>query len=385
MTLHVLALNSGSSSLRFGLYDVDAATPALLLDGEAEQVARGAWKIHASDHEGRSVLDEGIDNGRRDALDRIAALLADRRLPAPEAIGHRVVHGGIDLRRHGPIDDAVVAQLKAACVFAPLHLPSAIEGIEFARQRFPGVVQYACLDTAFHASLDDVARVLPLPRSFALEGIRRYGFHGLSCESIVRQLGHALPHRLVIAHLGNGASVSAVRDGRSIDTTMGLTPTGGLVMGTRSGDLDPGLLVYLMRERGYDVDAIEDLVNRRSGLAGVSGLDSDMRALRRAAATNPDAGLAIAMFCHVVRKHVAAMGAALGGIDTLIFTGGIGENDAVARADICGRLAWLGLTLDDARNEEGEGMISADASPIEVRVVPSREDEQIAVIVGTMS
>ena len=233
--------------------------------------------------------------------------------------------------------------------------------IRFAREHFPGLPQAACFDTAFHAGLPDVARILPIPRQLQAEGIHRYGFHGLSCESILRQLGSNLPGRVVIAHLGNGASLTAVKDGKSVDTSMGLTPTGGVVMGTRSGDLDPGVLVYLMREKKLDAAMIEDLVDRRSGLLGLSGIASDLRFLRDASESSADARLAIQMFCYSVRKQIAAMIAALDGIDMLVFTGGIGENDAEARAAICSGLAWIGVSLD---------------AP--VRVLASQEDEQIA-------
>jgi acetate kinase len=223
-----------------------------------------------------------------------------------------------------------------------------------------------------------VARVLPVAKELQSEGIQRYGFHGLSCESIVRQLANDLPKRLIIAHLGNGASVTAVKAGRSIDTSMGMTPTGGVIMGTRSGDLDPGVLVYLMREKRFDAAMLEELVDHRSGLLGISGIGSDMRRLHEAASSNADARLAVQMFCYSVRKQVAAMIAVLDGIDMLVFTGGIGENDIGARAAICGGLSWLGISLDEARNRSGENPIGESGSGCAVHVLPSREDEQIA-------
>ena len=229
---------------------------------------------------------------------------------------------------------------------------------------------------------------LPIPKELQSEGIQRYGFHGLSCESIVHQLANDLPNRLIIAHLGNGASVTAVKGGKSIDTSMGLTPTGGVIMGTRSGDLDPGVLVYLMREKKFDAAMLEELVDHRSGLLGISGVGSDMRRLHEAASSNADARLAIEMFCYSVRKQVAAMIAALGGVDLLVFTGGIGENDAEARAAICGGLSWIGVaaicgacllpSLDEARNRSANNPINGPASRCAVHVLPSQEDEQIA-------
>ena len=269
--LTILALNSGSSSLKFGLYRVDQTRTEMLLSGEAESIGDATGKIRAQDAQGKALLSETAPiPSQREAITRIGKLLADSKLPKPAAIGHRVVHGGPWLRQHCLIDDAVLGQLEAAVAFAPLHTPPALSVIRFAQEHFPALPQAACFDTSFHAELPDVASTLPIPKELRSEGIHRYGFHGLSCESIVRQLGDDLPDRLVIAHLGNGASITAVRGGKSIDTSMGLTPTGGVIMGTRSGDLDPGVLVYLMREKRLDATKIEDLVNRRSGLLGIS-------------------------------------------------------------------------------------------------------------------
>src|ERR1700733_6629755 len=299
-------------------------------------------------------------------------------MPKPDCFGHRIFHGVLKLFQLRLIDDTVLTQLEAATAFAPLHIPLALSVIRFAQKHFPGLPQVACFDTTFHAGLPAVARVLPIARELQSEGIQRYGFHGLSCESIVRRLAHALPRRLVIAHLGNGASVTAVKAGKSIDTSMGLTPTGGVIMGTRSGDLDPGVLVYLLREKKFDAGMLEELVDHRSGLLGISGVGSDMRRLREAASTNADARLAIQMFCYSVRKQVAAMIAALDGVDLLVFTGGIGENDGEARAAICDGLSWIGVSLDESRNRSGEKPVSEPASPCAVHVLPSQEDRQIA-------
>jgi acetate kinase len=353
-TIDVLALNSGSSSLKFGLYRVGPSRTEMLLSDTV------------------SVSDQ------QEAIGRMERRLADANMPAPAAIGHRIVHGGPKLRQHCLIDDSVLRQLEAATPFAPLHTPSALSIIRFAREHFPGLPQVACLDTTFHAELPDVARVLPVARELQSEGIQRYGFHGLSCESIVRQLASDLPDRLIIAHLGNGASVTAVKGGKSIDTSMGLTPTGGVIMGTRSGDLDPGVLVYLMREKKFDAAKLEELVDHRSGLLGISGVGSDMRRLHEAAPTSADARLAIQMFCYSVRKQVAAMIAVLDGVDLVVFTGGIGENDAETRAAICGGLSWIGVRLDEVRNRSASNPVNDPTSRIAVHVLPSQEDEQIA-------
>jgi acetate kinase len=377
--MHMLALNSGSSSLKFGLYQVSSAGLRCLLSGEAEGLCGEAASFHATDELGATVLrDTSAMANAGDAIQRIGHLLADSPSPLPDAIGHRIVHGGPRLREHSLIDAQVITELEAAAAFAPLHTPAALAVIRFAGQHFPGLPQVACIDTCFHAAMPPVASTLPLPREVRAAGIQRYGFHGLSCESIVRQLGSALPERLIIAHLGNGASITAVRQGLSIDTSMGLTPTGGLIMGTRSGDLDPGVLVHLMRQLRLDADAIEDLVDHRCGLLGISGASSDMRALHQAAVSDEQARLAIDMFCYRVAKELGAMGVALGGIDLIVFTGGIGEHDERVRAQVCAQLSSLGVELDAARNAAARGLVSRDASRCAVQVLPSQEDEQIA-------
>ena len=351
---NVLALNSGSSSLKYGLYGVQAAGTETLLEESTT----------AADPE--------------DAVKRVVSTLAKAKLPAPDAIGHRIVHGGPKLRQHGRIDDTVLRQLEAAAAFAPLHTPAALAMIRAAQQHFPALPQVACFDTQFHAGLPDVARVLPIAKDLQAEGIQRYGFHGLSLESIVRQLGADLPQRLIVAHLGNGASITAVKGGRSIDTSMGLTPTGGVIMGTRSGDLDPGVIMYLLREKKFDAARLDALVDHGAGLLGISGLSSDMRRLHEAAPANPDARLAVEMFCVSVRKQIAAMIAVLDGLDMLVFSGGIGENDAQVRAAICSGLSWIGVSLDEARNRAASNPINDAASRCQVQVLASREDEQIA-------
>jgi acetate kinase len=378
--LNVLALNSGSSSLKFGLYEVGTCLPTrMLLSGEAESIGGKESKFHAQGSDRNALVSETLSiQSQHEAIGRLGKLLAASHLPAPDAIGHRIVHGGPRLRQHCLIDDQVLRQLEAATAFAPLHIPSAVSVIRFAQEHFPGVPQVACFDTTFHAGLPAVARVLPISKALQSEGIQRYGFHGLSCESIVHQLAHDLPSRLIIAHLGNGASITAVSGGKSIDTSMGLTPTGGVMMGSRSGDLDPGVLLYLLREKKFDASMLEELVDHRSGLVGISGIGSDMRVLHEAALSNADARLAIDMFCYSVRKLIAAMIAALNGVDMLVFTGGIGENDGEVRAAICEGLSWLGVSLDEARNRSGRDPINNSASRCAVRVLPSEEGEQIA-------
>jgi acetate kinase len=334
--INILALNSGSSSLKFGLYRV------------------GPGEVH-------SVVSQSISATDPDkSIEHIGRTLSALQLPQPDAIGHRIVHGGPLLRQHCRIDAEVLHQLQVATPFAPVHLPISLALIGAAQSRFPNVPQVACFDTQFHSGLPEVARVLPIAQELRSEGIERYGFHGLSLESIVRQLGAALPLRLVVAHLGSGASITALKGGKSVDTSMGMTPSGGVIMGTRSGELDPGLIMYLLREKRIDAELLEVLLDHHSGLLGISGVSSDMRRLHDLAPSNRAAALAIEMFCCSVKKQIAAMTAVLGGVDMLVFTGGIGENDPQVRNAVCSGLSWIGV------------------SPFVVRVLASQEQEQIA-------
>jgi acetate kinase len=358
----VLALNSGSSSLKFGLYQGSGKGLVRLMGGEASCIGTPLASLQAADARGVVLADGPVTMlDRQAAIACIAQCMADLGAPAPDIVGHRVVHGGPTLRQHCIIDDSVLEQLEAATPFAPSHIPASLLGIRFARLHFPHAAEVACFDTTFHADLPDVARVLPIAHALEQDGLHRYGFHGLSCESIVRQLADDLPRRVVIAHLGNGSSITAVRNGKSVDTSMGLTPTGGVMMGCRSGDIDPGILVYLMRARNWTAEMLEDLVDHRSGLKGISGVDSDMRRLHETADSNPRSRLAIDMFEYSVRKHVAAMMSALEGAELLVFTGGIGQHDASVRHAVCRGLAWAGVSTTCA-----------------VKVVRAEEEEQIA-------
>src|SRR5262249_41571464 len=294
------------------------------------------------------------------------------------AAGHRVVHGGPNHSSSERVDESLLAELRRLVPFAPLHLPSAIKGIEAVKARFPGMPQVACFDTAFHRSMPEVAQRFPLSRDLWDEGVRRYGFHGLSYEYIVATLGAAARGRLVIAHLGNGASLAAVLKGQPMDTTMGFTPTGGVMMGTRSGDLDPGVLIHLMQEKGYGPAELDELVNNRAGLLGVSGISPDMRTLLEQRDREPHAAQAVEMFCYQLRKHIAALTSVLGGLDTLVFTGGIGEHSAPVRWEVCQGLAHLGITLDPDQNAAHAEVISASRSACTVRVIPTNEDLMIA-------
>jgi acetate kinase len=373
----VLAINSGSSSLKFGLFGVRGSKVTPCVTGEAQAIGSSAGLLRVRDGHGDVLHVETVPIADDvQAFSRAACLLAGMDVPPADAIGHRIVHGGTQLDMHARIDAAVMTQLEAAGTFAPLHVPVALAVVRAAQARFPALPQVACLDTAFHTHLPEEARTLPLDRSLQAAGVRRYGFHGLSCASILARWPQA-PARLVIAHLGSGASITAVREGRSVDTSMGMTPSGGVMMATRSGDLDPGVLAWLSREKGMDASVLERLVDHRSGLLGVSGISGDLRQLRTVERTEPSARLAIAMFALSIRKQIAAMAAVLEGIDALVFTGGIGEHDAQVRADICDGLGWAGIRLDPTRNQSGGPRIGMDGAACDVRVMPSEEERQI--------
>ena len=358
----VIALNCGSSSLKFGLYAANEPAADLLCEGEAEEVGRDNGRFWLK---GPRRLDEQQRfPDHRSALTHALDALQRCDLPQPEAAGHRFVHGGPHVRQHAKLTPEIFQRLQAAVPYAPLHAPPALAVLSAMREKLPEIPQVICLDTAFHREMPDVSRLFALPYALRECGIERYGFHGLSLESILPQL-NPLPARLVVAHLGNGSSITAVRDGKSVDTTMGLTPTGGVMMGTRCGDLDPGVMIYLLRNGYPSADELEVLVDRRSGLLGVSGKSSDVRELASLRKENPQVDLALRMFCYQTRKAIAGMAAALGGLDMLVFTGGIGEHSQELREEICAGLEFLGIGSKDQSR---------------VRIVPAQEDEQICRI-----
>jgi acetate kinase len=348
-----------------------------LASGQAEEIGSDKGQVTLKGDRETLLKESRNFAGTADASKFLVGFLAERKFPNPDVAGHRIVHGGPQLRVHQVITPEVLKTLELAVPFAPLHLPPALEVLRHSMQRFPGIPQIACFDTAFHRTLPDYAARLPFSREFWNKGLQRYGFHGLSFEAIVDTLGSSLPSKVVVAHLGNGCSLCAIHDGKSIDTTMGLTPAGGVMMGTRSGDLDPGVLLHMLRE-GYTGETLDRLLNHESGLRGVSGKTNDMRQLLAGAPTDNDAALAVEMFCYVITKFVGAMIAALGGIELLVFTAGIGEHAAPIRARICARLEHLGIRLDAAANENNAEIISAPASKCPVRVIPTDEDLQIA-------
>jgi acetate kinase len=375
----ILSLNSGSSSRKFALYEIGDSGEILVAEGVADKIGLSGGRFMIRARDGQVLVDEErAFQGAADATDATLKRIAQLNLPQVQACGHRIVHGGADHIDPERVTPALLAALYQLIPFAPLHMPSAIDAIETVSACFPELPQVACFDTAFHRAMPELAQRFPLPRALYDQGIRRYGFHGISYEYVMSTLGKSAPARIIIAHLGNGASMVAVREGRSIDTTMGFTPAGGFMMGTRSGDLDPGILVYLLKEKGYDADRIDLLTNRESGLLGVSGLTSDMKTLLQKRDSDPSAREAIEMFCYQLSKSIGAMCAALGGLDLLIFTGGIGEKSAEIRAEVLAPLAHLGIQIEARRNRTHAATISTPDSRSVVRVIPTNEDLMIA-------
>jgi acetate kinase len=374
----LLAINSGSSSLKLGLFEGTQREVLPLARGSADGIGSDRGKVMLQSADGRVLYEEPQaihDQGH--ALQLAAAQLTAHGLPSPAAVGHRVVHGGPALREHQRITAQVLKQLEAAVHFAPLHVPAAVALIRKAQEFFPGVPQFACFDTAFHRTLPEAAARFALPERFWDAGVRRYGFHGLSCESILHTLGAGVPGRLIVAHLGNGASITAIANGLSVDTTMGLTPTGGIIMGTRCGDLDPGVLLHILRANGSNVAELEDVLDRQSGLLGISRISRDMRQLHQASG-NIQARLAVEMFARSAKKAIAGFAAVLGGLDLLVFTGGIGEHDPAVRAEICDGLECLGVHLDEQANRRNAKNIGGAESRVAVRTLASEEEIQIA-------
>jgi acetate kinase len=378
----IAVINAGSSSVKFALYDADVdanlrfrgqvegigVAPHLKIsNGDGVVVTERSWPADGFDH----------DVATRELLKIGRALLEG----APVAgIGHRVVHGGMQYAAPVRLDRTILASLSKLIPLAPLHQPHNLAPIRTIMDVAPHIPQVACFDTAFHRSQAQVVQSFALPRYLTEAGVRRYGFHGLSYEYLAGQLRAAWPEvaaaRVIIAHLGNGASLCAVNAGRSVASTMGFTAVDGLMMGTRCGALDPGVLLYLMQEQRMDAAAIEDLIYRKSGLLGVSGISSDMRTLR--ASSDPRAGEAIALFVYRIVREFGSLTAALGGLDGIVFSGGIGENDAATRTEVVDGCGWAGAMLDAERNARGEGRISADASRIPVLVIRTDEERLIA-------
>jgi acetate kinase len=384
VTDHVLTLNAGSSSLKFGLFATGAAEPEARVVGGIERIGADA-RIRATDAAGAEICARPLDGSEAadhaGALRAILGLLA-ARFPAAEiaAVGHRVVHGGADHAAPVRLDAAALGALDALSPFAPLHQPANLAGVRAAMAAFPGAAQIACFDTAFHRNHPFVNDAFALPRRFYEKGVRRYGFHGLSYEYVAGALAERAPHlasgRVVVAHLGNGASMCGLLDGRSVASTMGFSALDGLPMGTRCGQLDPGVLLYLMDQEGMDAQAISDLLYKESGLLGLSGVSNDIREIM--AAGTQAAREAVDYFVFRIRRELGALAAALGGLDALVFCGGIGENAVEIRARVCEGMGWIGIELDAARNAENGFELSSQFSRVRVLRIPTNEEIVIA-------
>jgi acetate kinase len=385
--LPVLVLNSGSSSIKFAVYEAGNGARAKLFEGAVDGIGTELGSFRIKDAEGKKLADATpAVPTRAEAFALVAGALNSDEFPRPQAIGHRMVCGGPTVVENQRITPALIDEMERYTAFAPLHTPIAVYIMREAMQLFPGIANFVCLDSYFHRTMAPVAMRMPIPEEYAAMGVRRFGAHGLSYESIVHQLQPHVPERLIVAHLGNGASISAIRRGACVDTSMGLTPTGGLISGTRTGDIDPGVLLFILRKiaerktaTAEAADELETVAAKRAGLKGVSGLSNDMRELRQAIkAGDQRARLAVDQFTWTVKKWIGSFAAELGGVDMLVFTGGIGENDIDSRAEICAGLDALGIVLDAARNQtRGAATVSAEGSPAEVRVIPPAEDLMI--------
>ena len=386
----ILTINGGSSSIKFALFR-DADSPSLVARGMVDRIGLpnsemlvtdmakqrpSRRTVHAPDHRTCvGLITEWLK--QRVGIERLCA------------VGHRVVHGGRAYSRPERVTPDLLAELRRLCPYSPEHLPAEISLIESFRQYDSTLIQIACFDTAFHRDMPRVARVLPIPRRYEKLGIQRYGFHGLSYAFLMRELRRTgapreADGRLILAHLGNGASMAAVREGKALDTTMGFTPASGLPMSRRSGDLDPGLVSYLARTEGMTVEQFHGMVNTESGLLGMSELSSDMRDLLKQEPSDTRSAEAIEVFCYQARKWIGALTAVLGGLDTLVFSAGIGEHAPAIRARICAGLEFLGMVINDTANEANQPIISTEESRVRVRVIPTDEECEIAESVARL-
>jgi acetate kinase len=383
-SLPVLVLNSGSSSIKFSIYEAGDGQRTKLFEGAVDGIGTDQGSFWIKDATGKKLVNEtpALPN-RAVAFALVSNALHSGNYPAPAAIGHRMVCGGPTVLNNQLITPALIDEMESYTAFAPLHTPIAVYIMREALRLFPGISNFVILDSYFHRTMPEVVSHMPIPAEYAAMGVRRYGAHGISYESIVLQLQPKVPEKLIVAHLGNGASISAILHGQCLDTSMGLTPTGGIISGTRTGDIDPGVLLFILRKIAETAksateaaDQLEVVASKKAGLLGVSELSNDMRDLRDAInAGNAKARLAVDKFNWTLVKWIGSFVAELGGLDMLVFTGGIGENDIAARGEICAALGALGILVDKERNNvRGEATISADNSPVTVRVIPPAED-----------
>ncbi|HWB33517.1 MAG TPA: acetate/propionate family kinase [Acidobacteriaceae bacterium] len=386
--MNILVINPGSSSIKFSMYGDGLRR---LYEGELSGIGEVTAALEFRDAAGADLSGAaGAVKGEsmEAAIGTVEREVELKDLPVPQAVGYRVVHPGPRLRGHQRLTAEVLKELHGVTAYAPLHNPEALEVIDELMRRFRAIPHVACFDTVFHETMPEEATVYPLPEEVRAQGVRRYGFHGLSCESVVEQMRAAgvLPRRMLIAHLGSGCSVTACVEGKSVDTSMGLTPMGGVVMGTRPGDIDPGLVFYLLRREGATVDSVEEMLNRHSGMKVLGGVN-DMRELRRrSAAGDANAELAIRIFVNSVARAMAGM-AALHGAEAVVFTGGIGEHDAATRTEITGKLQGMGMELDAGANgagAKGVRRVSTEGARMAAWVAPADEDCMIAQHVAQM-
>jgi acetate kinase len=383
-SLPVLVLNSGSSSIKFSVYEAANGQRRNLYEGAVDGIGTDQGKFWIKDADGNKLVDQtpALPNPAV-AFKLVADALHSGDFPAPAAIGHRMVSGGPTVQENQLITPELIDEMERYTAFAPLHTPIAVYIMREALRLFPGTPNFVILDTYFHRTMSEIVTHMPIPEEYSATGVRRYGAHGISYESIVLQLQPNVPEKLIVAHLGNGASISAIRNGKCLDTSMGLTPTGGIISGTRTGDIDPGVLLFILRKiaetatsANEAADQLETVVAKKAGLLGVSDLSNDMRDLRDAIkAGNAKARLAVDKFTWTIAKWIGSYVAELNGLDMLVFTGGIGENDIASRAEICAGLGALGIIVDPARNNvREEALISAENSRVTVRVIPAEED-----------
>ena len=383
-SLPVLVLNSGSSSIKFSVYEAGDGQRAKLHEGAVDGIGTDLGKFWIKDAEGKKLVDQTPALPTRAvAFKLVADALHSGDFPAPVAIGHRMVCGGPTVQENQLITPELIDEMERYTAFAPLHTPIAVYIMRESLRLFPGVPNFVCLDSYFHRTMPEVVTHMPIPEEYSAMGVRRYGAHGISYESIVYQLQNQIPERLIVAHLGNGASITAIRNGKCLDTSMGLTPTGGIISGTRTGDIDPGVLLFILRKIAETTpssadaaDKLEAVASKKAGLLGVSNLSNDMRDLREAIKSgNAKARLAVDKFVWTIQKWIGSYVAELNGLDMLVFTGGIGENDIATRSEVCSSLGALGIVLDAERNNvRGAATISAAGSPVTVRVIPPLED-----------
>jgi acetate kinase len=383
---HILTINGGSSSIKLALFD-PGTSPKRILAGGIERIGLPDATWHAKGLDDADTFSRPVTAPNHKAAVGILMDWIEKRRDSLAAVGHRVVHGGPKYSAPQRITPEMVADLRVLTPFDPEHLPEEILLTEAFHHRFPDLLQIACFDTAFHHNLPVVARLLPIPRRYEALGVRRYGFHGLSYAYLMEELARvagtdAANGRVILAHLGSGASLAAVRNGKSVDTSMSLTPAAGFPMSTRSGDLDPGLVSYLARTEKMSAKQFDEMVNFKSGLLGISETSSDMHDLLKSEGEDVRAAQAVAIFCYQVRKWIAAFAGALGGLDTLVFAGGIGENAPTVRARICDELGFLGIELDEKLNTEHAPCISTGTGRVKVRVI--RTDEELMIAKSVM-